>query len=220
MNWKYNNKRNNCSDCESSESNKVQGIPFFINADEEGSQINTTGIQVVENKIFLYGDISEESCLQLNRILFEVDLKLQNTKNSMGEESFTPIIHLHLNTPGGEIFSAFSTTDTIRNLKSKTYTYVDGVVASAGTLISAIGHRRFIGKHAHMLIHQLSSGTYGKLSDMESDVQNCSRLMRMLKDFYKKSTKIPMKRLDELMTKDIYMEADECLQYGIVDQIL
>ena len=218
MNWKYNKRRNNTED-ESPES-KFSGIPFFINADDDGpSSQQTTGIQVVENKIFFYGDITDASCLQLNRILVEVDLKLQNTRNIFGDD-FTPIIHLHLNTPGGEIFSAFATTDTIRNLKSKTYTYVDGIVASAGTLISTIGAKRFIGKHGHMLIHQLSSETYGKLSEMETDVQNCNRLMRVLKDFYKKTTKIPMKRLDELMTKDIYMEADECLQYNIVDQIL
>lgn len=195
-----------------------QGIPIFINTSQEVQQ-STSGIRVVENKIFFYGEIDDQMCLDLNRILVELDAKLQNTKNVLGEE-YTPIIHLHLNTPGGSIYAAFSTVDTIRILKSKVYTYVDGLCASAGTLISTIGEKRFIGKHAHMLIHQLSSESYGTYADMQADIENCSNLMKILKDFYKKTTKIPMKRMDELMTKDIYMKAEECLSYGIVDTIL
>jgi ATP-dependent Clp protease protease subunit len=148
----------------------------------------------------------------------EIDIKLQNTKNSLGDE-FDPVCHLHLNTPGGEIYSALSTVDTIKSLKSKVYTYIDGAVASAGTLISTVGAKRFSGEHGHMLIHQLSSGMYGKFAEMEDDFYNSKNLMKVLKDFYKKNTKIPMKKLDELLKRDIWLTAKECLQYGIIDEI-
>ena len=55
---------------------------------------------------------------------------------------------------------------------------------------------------------------------MEDEIFNCTNLMKLLKDFYKKNTKIPMKKLDELLKRDIWMMADECLQNGIVDEIL
>lgn len=197
-------------------------IPIIINSTSEGDSnpYNTTSIKVLDNKVFYYGDIEESAALELNKILYEVDMKLQNTKNMLGEESFDPIIHLHLNTFGGSIFAAFSTVDTMRVLKSKVYTYIDGSVASAGTLISSSGHKRFIGKHAHLLIHQLSSGVYGKFSEMEDEIFNCTNLMKLLKEFYKKNTKIPMKKLDELLKRDIWLSAEECQEYGIVDVIL
>jgi ATP-dependent Clp endopeptidase proteolytic subunit ClpP len=176
-------------------------------------------IKVSENKIFFYGDVDESSALELNKVLVDLDLKLQNLKNSLGDD-YNPVIHLHINTYGGSIFAAFSTVDTMESLKSKVYTYIDGSVASAGTLITAVGDKRFIGKHGHLLIHQLSSGVYGKFSEMEDEIFNCTNLMKLLKDFYKKNTKIPMKKLDELLKRDIWMMADECLQYGIVDEIL
>jgi ATP-dependent protease ClpP protease subunit len=55
---------------------------------------------------------------------------------------------------------------------------------------------------------------------MQASMDNCTELMKILKEFYKKYTKVPMKRMDELMTKDIYLKSDECLLYGMVDAIL
>ena len=54
---------------------------------------------------------------------------------------------------------------------------------------------------------------------MEDDFYNSKNLMKVLKDFYKKNTKIPMKKLDELLKRDIWLTAKECLQYGIIDEI-
>lgn len=215
MKWKYHRKLNTD---ENAEPTITGTFPVIINAGNDNQPL-PCGIRVVENKIFFYGIIEEATCLELNRILVEVDLKLQTTKTVLGKDFYNPIIELHINTPGGCIFSAFSTVDTIRNLTSKVHTYGDGCVASAGTLISAIGDRRFIGLYGHMLIHQLSSETYGTFTEMETELKNCSNLMRVLKDFYKKNTKLPMKKLDELMTRDIYLTAKDCLLYGIVDEI-
>ena len=216
MNWKVKKHRLASEDEEEKEPKTITGFPLFINSQEP--QQPSCGIRVVENKLFFYGEIDEQSCLELNRILVELDSKLQNLKVTLGDE-YEPIIHLHVNTPGGEIYAAFSSIDTILNLKSKAYTYADGLVASAGTLITCVGHRRYVGKHAHMLIHQLSSEIYGTFADLQAGMDSATLLMKILKDFYKKNTKVPMKKLDELMTKDIYLTAEECLSYGIVDEI-
>jgi ATP-dependent protease ClpP protease subunit len=55
---------------------------------------------------------------------------------------------------------------------------------------------------------------------MEDEIATCTKLMKVLKDFYKKHTKVPMKKLDELMKRDIWLDAQECLDYGIIDEIL
>ena len=209
--WGYRNEE------EKEENNS--NIPNIIitSANEEQTVVNS-GIRVINNKILFYADIDEGSVLELNRVLLELDCKLQSIKSF--DDNYEPIIHLHLNTFGGVIFAAFSTVDTIRRLKSKVYTYVDGNTASAGTLISLSGSKRYMGQHAHLLIHQLSSGVYGKFSEMEDEIATCTKLMKVLKDFYKKHTKVPMKKLDELMKRDIWLDAQECLDYGIIDEIL
>lgn len=209
--WRYRNEE------EKDENNSNMPNIIITSANEEQNTVNN-GIRVINNKILFYADIDEGSVLELNRILLELDYKLQSIRNF--DDNYEPIIHLHLNTFGGVIFSAFSTVDTIRRLKSKVYTYVDGNTASAGTLISLSGYKRYMGQHAHLLIHQLSSGVYGKFSEMEDEIATCTKLMKVMKDFYKKHTKVPMKRLDELMRRDIWLDAQECLEYNIIDEIL
>jgi ATP-dependent Clp protease protease subunit len=213
MKWRYRNEE------EKDNTNAFQMPQIIINSSDNDEPQNPQGIRVINNKILFYADVEEGAMLELNRVLLETDLKLQSVGLAF-EGAYDPIIHLHLNTFGGSIFAAFSTVDTIRRLKSKVYTHIDGSVASAGTLISAIGSKRYMGQHAHLLIHQLSSGVYGKFSEMEDEIFNCTNLMKLLKDFYKKNTKLPMKKLDELLKRDIWLNAEECLQYGIVDEIV
>jgi ATP-dependent Clp endopeptidase proteolytic subunit ClpP len=214
MKWRY---RNEEEDKETT--NPIQLPQIIINSSGNDESQTPQGIRVLNNKILFYADIDEGSVLELNRVLLEMDIKLQNVGLAF-DGAYEPVIHLHINTYGGSIFAAFSTVDTIRRLKSKVYTHIDGSVASAGTLITAVGHKRYMGQHAHLLIHQLSSGVYGKFSEMEDEIFNCTNLMRLLKDFYKKNTKLPMKKLDELLKRDIWLNAEECLQYGIVDEIV
>lgn len=202
------------------EEQESQSMPIFLNIPPSGNeQYAFGGIRGIENKIYFYADIDSTSAVELIKMLVETDIKLQNTKNTLGDD-YTPVCHLHLSTNGGEIFSAFAIVDTIRQMKSKVYTYVDGAVASAGTLISLAGEKRYMGKYSHLLIHQLSGGMYGKFNEMEDEIYNCTALMKLLKAFYKEKTKMPMKKLEEILNKDIWLSADECLQFGIVDQII
>ncbi len=178
----------------------------------------STALRIVENKIFFYDDVTNESILELNRVLMEVDIKLQNTRNILGD-SFDPTIHLRVKTDGGDLHAVLATVDIMNNLKSKIFTYIDGSVASAGSMITLAGDKRFMGKHAIFLIHQLSSGIYGKYSELEDNMENCANMMKFLKAYYKDTTKIPMKKLDELLKRDLYLSAPECVQYGIVDEL-
>lgn len=202
------------------EEQETQSMPIFLNIPQSNNeQYSFGGIRSIENKIYFYADIDSTSVVELIKLLVETDTKLQNTKNTLGDD-YTPVCHLHLSTNGGEIFSAFAVVDTIRQMKSKVYTYIDGAVASAGTLISLAGEKRYMGKYSHLLIHQLSGGMFGKFNEMEDEIYNCTALMKLLKTFYKEKTKMPMKKLEEILSKDIWLSADECLQFGIIDQII
>lgn len=199
-----------------------QQVPIYLNmqAPTSNETWNPQGsIRVLDNKIFFYGSIDQVAALDLNRTLIDLDVKLQNIKNTLGDD-FNPVCHLHIASDGGEVYPAFAIVDTIRNMKSTVYTYVDGYAASAATFISLMGDRRIIGKHSHILIHQISGGMYGKFSELEDEIYNITNLMKILKSFYKEHTKLPVKKIDELLKKDIWLSAEECLQYGLVDEII
>jgi ATP-dependent protease ClpP protease subunit len=177
-------------------------------------------IRHVDNTIFFYSDVSIVPCSDLNRMLREIDARLTLASGIMKAESFTPTIHLRVNSYGGDIFAGLSTVDTIRSLNSKVYTYVEGACASAATLITACGNKRFIGKNSFMLVHQLSSISAGTFEQLEDNHENNKRLMSLIKSIYKQYTKIPMKELDGILKHDLWMDSTQCKQYGLVDEII
>jgi ATP-dependent protease ClpP protease subunit len=128
-------------------------------------------------------------------------------------------IYLHINSNGGEIFEAFNAIDVIQSCKVPIYTILEGATASAGTLMSVVGTKRYIRPSAYMLIHQLSSTCWGKMSEIEDEFKNLKELMDRIKDIYKKYSKIPKKELTDLLKHDLWLNSDKSLKYGLVDEI-
>ena len=179
----------------------------------------SSSIKVAENTIFFYSDVTEQAALELNHALYDLDSKLKTTAHVLGPD-FKPHIKLRINSYGGSLFAGLAILDSIRGLHSDVYTYVDGAAASAATIISVAGTKRYIGKNSMMLIHQLSTGNYGKYSELEDDMENNRRLMKSIKDIYKQYTKVPMKQIDEILKHDLWFDSPKCLELGLVDAII
>lgn len=204
---------------EEKEEELVKDLAEQIQANELLNPIQGS-IKAFDNSLNFYADVSSVTCSELNRILRELDVRMQHTKISLNDTDYDPTIHLRINSYGGEIFAGLATVDVIRSLKTKVYTYVEGSAASAATLISICGKKRFIGKNSFMLIHQLSSVCAGTFERLEDEQSNNRRIMGLIKALYKEYTKIPMKELDNILKHDLWLDANTCLKYGIVDQII
>ena len=75
-------------------------------------------------------------------------------------------------------------------------------------------------RHAYMLIHQLSSGLWGKYEELKDDMENCDNFMKVIKEIYEEHTQIPKKELDKILKHDLWWDADKCLKYGLIDEII
>jgi ATP-dependent protease ClpP protease subunit len=128
-------------------------------------------------------------------------------------------IYLHIYSNGGCIYSAFSAMDLIRSLKVPVYSVIEGATASAGTLISVVCEKRLIRPLGHMLIHQLSSSCWGKMSEMTDEYNNLKDLMKTIRDLYLQHTKLSSKKLTELLRQDIWLDATQSITYGLADEI-
>jgi len=182
-------------------------------ADDESS-VETSGC-----RIFFYSEVSKSSVLELNKQLRELAIKQINV--GAVQEMPTPAIRLHINSPGGSLLDGFAAVDYIRNCKAPVHTVIDGSAASAATLMSVVATgKRYINKHGFMLIHQLSSGLWGKYEDQIDDMKNSELFMKTIYELYKDHTKIPEKTLKEILKRDLWFDAKTCLKYGLVDEIL
>jgi len=214
MKWKYNNTAD--EDVDDLGSNAMQALLTASAASYSGSS-GGNSIRVVENTIYFYGDVLESNALELNSTLHAVDKKLQVSSQFL---EVKPIINLHINSYGGSLFAGLATVDTIRRLNAEVHSVIDGAAASAATIISASCAKRSIGKYSKMLIHQLSAGAYGKYTELEDDMENNKHLMDTIKAIYKEYTKVPMKKLNEILKHDLWFDSKTCLELGLVDEII
>ena len=175
-------------------------------------------IAVHENKIYYYAGVNRESAAELNKKIGELESKSLTLGNNLDIDS--PTLKLLINSGGGSITAGISSMDTILRCKVPVHTYVDGFCASAATFISVVGKKRYMSRNSYMLIHQLSSNFWGKYSEFEDEKQNLDLMMETIKNVYKKHTKLPMKKLDEILKHDLLWDANTCLEYGLVDEIV
>jgi len=172
----------------------------------------------IANHVYFQDDITFDSASTLMQELRRVEnVVLQEGITSKGDPQ---PIYLHITTHGGSIHAAFSVIDCMNELRVPVYTVADGYVASAGTLISVCGAKRFIKKNAYMLIHELRSMTWGKFTELEDQHDNIKKIMKHIINLYAEKTNLNKKELAQILKKDVDWDANDCLKNGLVDELM
>ena len=188
------------------------------NEEPEEEEEITIEIRVENNDMYIYSEITRE--LALN---FSIELKKLEKKLLCMSIQFdipVPEIKIHINSEGGDLFAGLSMSDAIRVCKVPVATIIEGEAASAATIISVVADRRVITKNSHMLIHQMSTGFWGKYNEFLDEMKNQKTLMDIMKKIYNEYTNITIKELNVCLKKDIYWTPEYCLENGLVDEIL
>ena len=184
---------------------------------EEEEEI-TTEIQVENNDMYIYSEITRELALNFSIELKKLEKKLLCM--SFQYDIPMPEIKIHINSEGGDLFAGLSMSDAIRLCKVPVTTIIEGEAASAATIISVVADKRMITKNSYMLIHQMSTGFWGKYNEFLDEMKNQKTLMDIMKKIYNEYTNITIKELNVCLKKDIYWSPEYCLDNGLVDEIL
>jgi len=180
---------------------------------------SSSNLYTIDNNIYFQDDIDYDTVSELCREMREMRSRL--LQMSRDYNITAPPIRLHLTTNGGMVHAALSAIDCISEMEGiEVHTIVDGYVASAGTLISVCGDKRFMKRNAIMLIHELRSEVWGKMSEIEDEMKNLKKMSEVIKDIYSEKTALRRVDLARILKKDINWEAEECLEKGLVDEIL
>lgn len=199
------------------ESDKVE----INNVEDILNEINDS-VTYRDNHIYFYGSVNKRNCLKLNLYIRDLNRKLTLTENDLGVSHLK--IYLHINSFGGSVFAALSSVDTIMGSKYPIVSIIEGGSASAATIMSCVCSERVITPNAYMLIHQISSGFWGKMEEIKDEFKNVRKLMKRLKKIYKTHTLLDNNedskiKLNELLKRDLWLDSKECLKYGLVDKI-
>jgi ATP-dependent protease ClpP protease subunit len=196
-------------------------VPVSTNAEPSSSESSSddSSVECDLNSIYFYSSVNQQDNFSLNKYLAKLSRDLPVIQQKYKLESKIPI-HFRINSYGGSVFAAFSTLDYMNQSSVPIYTYIDGCAASAGTIMSACGDKRFIGENSYMLVHQLSSQHWGKYQELQDDMKNSDALMKRIKEIYEAKTQIPKTKMDEILKHDLWWDAKTCLKYCLVDEIL
>ena len=164
-----------------------------------GPTVNLAGATaaiVSSNKghVYFYTDVTVPNIAELQKSLQEAE----ETSLTLAaiEGSAPKPIKLHIHSYGGNLFAGLAGMEAIRNCRVGVHTFVEGGAASAATLLSVFGTKRFITEHSYILIHQLSWGIKGKYNELKDGVANADELMKIIRKVYQEKTKIKLEKLD------------------------
>jgi len=187
------------------------------------------------HNIYIKGEVGEEMWSFLVDKINEMrsadeDVSENNTSALLAlgllTEAKRPPVNIYLSTYGGSIYDMFAIYDEIKKLQ-ETYEvnlYCVGKIMSAGTIIMlAVDKKhRFAYPSTTFMFHTLSSFTYGKIKEMEEDIDEAKRLHNLMLKIYKENTSIPEDKLNDIYKrkKDLYMTAEQAKKYKIIDKIV
>jgi len=131
-------------------------------------------------------------------------------------------ISIYINSPGGEITSGLAIYDTINYIKSDVKTICVGMSASMGAFLLSSGTKgkRYALKNSEIMIHQPLGGVEGKATDIEIVAKHILRIKDKINKILASNTNQPLKKIIKDTECDYYMDANEALKYGIIDEII
>ena len=131
-------------------------------------------------------------------------------------------ISMYINSPGGVVTAGLSIYDTMQYIRPKIATLVIGQAASMGSLLLAAGEKgmRLSLPNSSIMVHQPSGGFQGQATDIMIHAQHVERLKKQLNEIYVKHTGQALKKVEDALERDNFMNPEEAKDWGLIDEIV
>ncbi len=167
---------------------------------------------------YLYGEVNDDS---LRRLRGDIDAASAGSVDPASGVQLSPRpIVLHINSPGGHVLAGVSMMSVFNESRVPICACVDGISASAATFVSVLAPYRVMTPLASSMVHDYSSLSYGKASDVRFDTAEADALFAHVRAMYVRRTRLGAARLEELMQRDLMLDARRCVELGLCDRVL
>lgn len=162
-----------------------------------------------EAKLYIYGPIggflfSENSAQGIKRQLQNVDAEK---------------IHVHLNSPGGSAFDGVAISNQLKGHKAEIVVHIDGLAASAASVIAMAGDRIVMPENTMMMIHRASTIEIGNAVIFEKTASDLRKIDTALAASYKNRFVGEDAELSQLLDDETFLTADEAVAFGLADVV-
>lgn len=172
---------------------------------------NELGEQSLERTLFLNGTIASESW-------FNDDVTPAVFKSELGEGDGP--ITVWINSPGGDCVAAAQIYNMLMDYKGDVTIKIDGIAASAASVIAMAGTKVLMSPVSMMMIHNPATVAFGDHNEMEKAISMLASVKDSIINAYEIRTGMDRKQLSKLMENETWMDANKAIEYGFADGIL
>lgn len=163
--------------------------------------------------IILYGTIGSDE--------YWNDICDKTVKEEIGNLGDVENINLYINSPGGSVFAAVAIANTLKNHKAKVIAFIDGLAASAATIITSACDVVKMPRNALFMIHNPLTWAYGNKQELEKTGILLDKVKDSILETYLAKAKNKTKEeLSTLMDEEKWFNAEEAKEYGFIDEIV
>jgi ATP-dependent Clp protease, protease subunit len=187
-------------------------IPMVIESGARGERaFDIYSLLLKERIVFLGTPINDQVAnLIIAQLLF------------LAREDADKDINLYIHCPGGVISAGLAIYDTMQIIQPDVSTICVGMAASMGTVILCAGAKgkRYALPNSTVHLHQAVGGAQGQASDIEIAAREIMRLQEIIRNILVKHTGQTVEKITHDSDRDFYLDAEQAMKYGIVDEIL
>ena len=125
-----------------------------------------------------------------------------------------------LNSPGGDVFAASQIYSMLKNHKGKVTVKIDGIAASAASVVAMAGDETLISPTGMLMCHNPMTCAMGNKADMEKAIALLDEVKESIINAYAEKSHLSRNKIARLMDEETWMNAEKALQLGFVDGIL
>ena len=164
-----------------------------------------------ERVLELYGTIAEESWFQ-----DDVTPKMFHDELFSGSGPVT----IWLSSPGGDVIAASQIYSYLMDYPSDVTVKIDGIAASAASVIAMAGTTVLMAPTSLMMIHQPMAGVFGNHDDMEKAMSMLDEVQESIINAYQIKTNLTRAKLAHMMNQETWMNANKAIELGFADGLL
>ena len=166
--------------------------------------------------MYVYGDIVTDShCFWGS----EDDVVTREFIKDLSNHPNAKRINVFINSGGGEVFAAVAMAQQLKKHKAEIHTYVEGIAASAATIIAMAGDVRHMTVSGLYMIHLPSSSVHGNKHSLAKGIEVLEKVEDIIRLTYKQKTNLSDEELTQMIDHETWLTAEEAYKYGFIDKI-
>lgn len=161
--------------------------------------------------LYLDGVIAEESW-------YDDDVTPKQFKNELNKDSGD--IDIWINSPGGDVFAASQIYNMLMDYKGHVTVKIDGIAASAASVIAMAGKDILMSPVSMMMIHNPMTIAFGDTSEMKKAISMLSEVKESIINAYELKTGLSRTKLSQLMDGESWFNSKKAIELGFADEIM